>query len=100
MISFAMLPSLQLIACRLQTGANLGDERNFAAPTSPTKLFLNVPAQAHTVSHLRTVSVAPSGVASKIGDASTAWRRRKAGPSVRERLQAAFERVMARKGKK
>jgi DNA-binding HxlR family transcriptional regulator len=27
-------------------------------------------------------------------------RRRKAGPSVRERLQAAYERVMARKGKK
>jgi len=27
-------------------------------------------------------------------------RRRKAGPSVGERLQAAYERVIARKGKK
>ena len=31
-------------------------------------------APAHTASHRRTLSVAPSGVASKIGDASTAWR--------------------------
>jgi hypothetical protein len=29
---------------------------------------------AHTDSHRRTLSVAPSGIASKIGDASTAWR--------------------------
>ncbi len=29
---------------------------------------------AHTASHRRTLSVAPSGVASKIGEASTAWR--------------------------
>jgi predicted GIY-YIG superfamily endonuclease len=29
---------------------------------------------AHTACHRRTLSVAPSGVASKIGDAKTAWR--------------------------
>jgi hypothetical protein len=46
MISFAMLPSLQPIGCRLQTGANLEDERNFAVPTFATKLFLRVSALA------------------------------------------------------
>jgi hypothetical protein len=46
MISFAMLQSLQPIGCRLQTSANLGDERNFAVPTFATKLFLRVSALA------------------------------------------------------
>ena len=35
---------------------------------------LNKKTSIYTASHRRTLSVAPSGVASKIGDAKTAWR--------------------------